>query len=221
MVPGFSTMSLKIVEETPRRTSDSLPPAVIRVTYRVVSLRPTKFRVSISASTSAFWPGAIVLVLARPRVQPHEACMSTIVIGSERRLVNTKECLSFAPRAIGPKSKPGSEKSESVQPPARAGDGAGVRIATAAPTSTTRKTCLCTTASPHRKPGRSRVYFVVLSNNYRPEQPQRSNLRDDAKRSVLPNIAAGRVVGGQAIDCHMRRRLASIWRGEYAQREPG
>ena len=78
-------MSLKICDVTSSRASPSRPLAVTRVTYRIVDFRPTKLRVSISASITAVWPGATIEVLARPLVQPHEGLRLRIVIGSDSR----------------------------------------------------------------------------------------------------------------------------------------
>ena len=97
--PGLRTMSARMLELTPNRTSASRPLAVTSVTKRIVDLIPRKLRVSIWASMPALAPGLTVDVLALPLVQPHDGRRLRIVTGSASRLISTKSCLTLAPRA--------------------------------------------------------------------------------------------------------------------------
>ena len=105
-------------ETTPRPTSTSSEP-LWSETKRVVALWPTKFLVSISASTTPVFPGGTTETLALPPVQPQETRRLRIEIGLGVLFVRTNRWRTFAPRGTLPKSCCRSAKRPSAHAPAR------------------------------------------------------------------------------------------------------
>ena len=111
-------------------------------------------------------------------MQPHEGLKLRIVIGSASRFVNTKSCLTLAPRGTGPKLWAFSANSESAQPAASAAPPARDEQNHPSPYESNRRS--------HRRllrtiPTRRSILIVGTPtyDSYRPDSPRRSVLPDD------------------------------------------